>query len=395
MAKKIRIPSYRFHKASRQAVVVLDGKSTYLGGWDTAESRAEYERVIAEWLAERRHPRGTDTGAANPTPTVNEVILAFWQHAEKHYRHADGTPTGELDNFRDALRPLRRLYGPTSARDFGPKALRAVQQALVDTGLARATINARIRRIRHVFRWATSVEMLPVAIIQALETVPPLQRGRCDAPESRGVHPVSWEQVEAVLPSLPRPVAAIVNLMRYSNCRAEDAVIMRACDLYRESDVWTYRPDSHKNAWRGHQRLIYLGPQAQEVLRPFLGGDPQAYLFSPRLALEEHHAQRRARRKTRRTPSELRRKRKRPPRWTPRARYDVNSLQQAVRRSCRKVGVSSWSVLQLRHTRATEVRERYGVEGAQASLGNARVETAQIYAERNSVLAERIAREIG
>jgi hypothetical protein len=49
----------------------------------------------------------------------------------------------------------------------------------------------------------------------------------------------------------------------------------------------------------------------------------------------------------------------------------------------------------VRHTRATEVRERYGVEGAQASLGNARVETAQIYAERSRELARRIAREIG
>ena len=51
--------------------------------------------------------------------SVNEVILRFWRHAEMHYRHPDGTPTGELDNFRDSLRPLRQLYGGTPARDFG------------------------------------------------------------------------------------------------------------------------------------------------------------------------------------------------------------------------------------------------------------------------------------
>lgn len=47
-----RIPSYRFHKASRRAVVVLDGKSHYLGKWKSPESRAEYERLIAEWLTD-------------------------------------------------------------------------------------------------------------------------------------------------------------------------------------------------------------------------------------------------------------------------------------------------------------------------------------------------------
>jgi hypothetical protein len=51
-------------------------------------------------------------------------------------------------------------------------------------------------------------------------------------------------------------------------------------------------------------------------------------------------------------------------------------------------------VLQVRHARATEIREQYGIEGAAAALGDT-VEAAQIYAENNRKLAERIAREIG
>jgi integrase len=187
----------------------------------------------------------------------------------------------------------------------------------------------------------------------------------------------------------------MVLLMRYSNCRAEDAVALRGCDLRTEGEVWSYQPESHKNAWRGHGRLIHLGKQAQAVIRPFLKPDLQAYLFSPREALEEHHARRANQRKTKRTPSELRRRRKQRPRWVPRSRYDVNSFQQAVRRACRRAGVAVWSVLQVRHTRATEVRERYGVEGAAASLGHRRVETAELYAERNERLSRDIAREIG
>jgi hypothetical protein len=53
MSKKIRIPSYRLHKGSSQAVVVLNGRSVYLGVWDSPESHAKYERTVAEWLAAR------------------------------------------------------------------------------------------------------------------------------------------------------------------------------------------------------------------------------------------------------------------------------------------------------------------------------------------------------
>src|SRR4051812_49170496 len=112
MPRKVRVPSYRFHKGSGQAVVVLGGPSVYLGKWDTPESKAEYERVIAEWLANRRRlpaAQATPAGATTALSglTVTEVILAFWEHAKGHYRHPDGTPTREQDNLRDALKPVR------------------------------------------------------------------------------------------------------------------------------------------------------------------------------------------------------------------------------------------------------------------------------------------------
>jgi hypothetical protein len=54
-----------------------------------------------------------------------------------------------------------------------------------------------------------------------------------------------------------------------------------------------------------------------------------------------------------------------------------------------------WHPLQLRHTAATVIRARYGVEAAKVILGHTKVETTQIYAERDLGKAKEIMAEIG
>ena len=46
MPKPKPVPSYRLHKATGQAVVVLRGRSYYLGKFGSPESKAEYRRVM-------------------------------------------------------------------------------------------------------------------------------------------------------------------------------------------------------------------------------------------------------------------------------------------------------------------------------------------------------------
>ena len=55
------LPRYRHHKATGQAVVTVFGKDRYLGPWQSKASRAEYDRLIAEWLAAGR-PSGVACG---------------------------------------------------------------------------------------------------------------------------------------------------------------------------------------------------------------------------------------------------------------------------------------------------------------------------------------------
>src|SRR5262249_6664326 len=181
-------------------VVTLDGRDHYLGKFGSTVSEARYKALLAEWLTVGGAPRPRE-GAARPT--VVELLAAYWKYAEQHYRDRDGEPSKELLNLRDALRPLRQLYGHHPADAFGPLALHAVREEMIRSGLARTTINWRVDRIRRLFKWAAGRELIPVAVHAALKAVEGLRQGRTEARESDPVRPVPVEHVEAVLPHLP------------------------------------------------------------------------------------------------------------------------------------------------------------------------------------------------
>src|SRR5262249_55675180 len=271
----------------------------------------------------------------------------------------------------------------------------ASREDWVTSGLSRTVVNARITRIRRVFKWAVSYQLIPSGVYEALRTVPGLQRGRCEAREAPPVQPAPDGHVNATLPFLPAPVRAMVELQRLTGCRPGEVMAMRAIDLAMSGPVWSYRPASHKNTHRGLERVIFLGPQAQQIVKPFLTTNLEAYVFSPRAYVEMMRAKRAAARVTKRTPSERKRRRKVKPNRQPGERYTRRSYRLAIVRACKKAGVPAWSPLQLRHTAATRIRAKYGLEAAKAILGHTRVETSRIYAERDMGRAQEIMQEIG
>ncbi len=126
-SSSLRTPSYRLHRPSGQAVVTLNGHHIYLGTHGSPESRAEYDRLLAEWLTNcRRLP--TSVAVAGSDLTVNELAVAYLRYADSYYVK-DGRPTSEQHNLRQAVRPLRQLYGHTLASAFGPLTLKAVRSA--------------------------------------------------------------------------------------------------------------------------------------------------------------------------------------------------------------------------------------------------------------------------
>jgi len=140
-----KYPSYRSHKPSGQAVVTIDGQDYYLGKHDSPESRAEYDRLIAMWLAAGRClPQGTN---GTPDITVDQLITAYWKHATVYYVK-NGRATDEQSAIRQAFRPLHDLFGHTRAADFGPLALKAVRLKMIQADLCRSHINKSISRIK-------------------------------------------------------------------------------------------------------------------------------------------------------------------------------------------------------------------------------------------------------
>jgi integrase len=423
MSRSSSVPRYRLHKPSGSAVVTLpDGvgnrRDIRLGRYGSPESRAEYVRVIAEWEAAGRRLPAPAVSA--PDLTVAELVARFWPFAEGHYRRPDGATTSELRDFKYSLRPLVHLYGHAPVTAFTPLGLKAVRQLLIEgydhprygpqQALSRGVINQRVGRIVRLFKWAVAEELVPETVHRALTAVRGLEKGRTTARESEPVGPVPDAFVEAVLPHVLPPVAAMVRLQRLTGMRPGEICRMRACDIDTSGAVWLYRPPQHKTEHQGKARVIALGPQAQEVVRPFLVLDTQAYLFSPARAMEEKWADMRRRRKSKVQPSQ-RSRRKRKPKVKPRGRYTVSSYDKALRRGCQRADrvaheqdpsipadqtiIPVWHPHQLRHAHATEVRRRFGLEAAQVALGHSQARVTEVYAQRDQTLAIRVAAEIG
>src|SRR5687768_16138086 len=93
------VPSYLPHKQSGRARLVwTDATGTrhfrmLPGPFGSPESLAAKARLE---LASSPLRTAADPGGIS----VAEVLLAYIEHADRHYRHPDGTPTGEIHHVR-------------------------------------------------------------------------------------------------------------------------------------------------------------------------------------------------------------------------------------------------------------------------------------------------------
>lgn len=390
----LRTPKYRLHRGSGQALVQINGERIYLGKYGTHSSKERYRKIVAEWLTSANKPSSVSTLAAavRLDISVSELILAFWQHAKQRYVK-NGKPTSELRSYRTALCPVRELYGREPVTNFGPLGLVACRQRLIEAGICRKRINQHVTRIRHVFKWGVARELVSETVWRALCSVEGLRVGQ--AVETEPVKPVSEDHIAAVRPFVTPQIRAMVHLQLWTGCRPGEACLVRAIDMNMQGRVWEYRPRCHKVQHHGKERVVYLGPHAQEVVRPWLKSDLYGYLFSPREARAWYQTQRAANRKTPKSPSHENRRRKRNPQRAPGNWYTTHAYDHAIRRACERAGVPTWTPNQLRHNAATRIRAVYGIEAARIILGHSSAVTSEIYAETDKQKAREIMDRLG
>lgn len=385
--RKLRPPSYLKHRCSdgvlrARTVLRWPGgrkEQKSLGRYGSPESYAEHQRLVAEWRS-AWEALGRGEAPAGPVRTVADLVERYWAQMREAL-----AGKGELANLNDALRPLVRVHGEALLRDFGPKSLKALRLSMVrgdwlypeerearrghgrPVGMSRKYLNRHLWRVKRLFAWAESEELVPAGTHHALLTVESLREGELGVREADEVPPVPPAHVEAACQFLGGSAAALVRVQLLTAARPGELVGLRPCDLRRSGKhelapglwidtgaCWVFQPAKHKTAYRNHRRVVLFGPRAQSVLLPLLGGRPaDAPLFPPPA--------------TNVCPG-------------PGPRYLVRSYAQAVRRACKAAGVPAWSPNQLRHLAATEITREFGLDVARIVLGHRKADVTTVYA---------------
>jgi len=406
-----RVPQYpsKPHK-SGQARIKIKGQQVYLGVFGSAASHAKYHRVIAEYFSGGSLPSARETPAGDGI-TIAQLVNEHRIYAESHYRK-NGKPTKELNGFKNALRFVLQSYAATPADKFGPRMLLAVRQSMIEEKLCGREINKRMGKIRRVWKWGVSRELVKVETFYALRTVEGVRKGQVRNPEE--IRPVAIQHVESIKSQVSPQIWAMIQLQLHTGMRPAEVCIMRAVDVFADHPTipaglrglcQVYIPESHKTEHHGKMRVVFIGPKAQEILREWLERKPTGYLFDPREVVEAWHAER-VENATfhRRKPN---RKLHPNPQAKPGEHYTTQTYGRAIRRACERFNaicdkeerpgdnIESWSPGQLRHTAATFIRQQCGAEVARVILGHSNLSTTEIYAERDFAAAAKAIREIG
>jgi len=246
-------PKYMLHKPSGQARVRIGGRDIYLGEYDSPESHEQYDLVLVKFLTGRLN---VDTAGVS----ISRLSIAFVAFAKGYYLK-DGKQTAEVSCIQMALKPLVRIFGKEKINSFGPLKLKAVREEMIRLNWARKTINKSVERITRMLRWGTENEYVDPTIYQACRAVTGLRRGRCEARETEAVQPVPKSDIDAVELFVSRQIWGMIQLQLCTGMRPGEVCILKAGDIDRSSDVWTFKPPTHKTAHHGRQRFIFIGPK--------------------------------------------------------------------------------------------------------------------------------------
>jgi len=300
-----KIPKYCRHKHSNQAYMVTGREWHYLGEYNSPKSHKKYHRLLREFC--KRHSHLKIDGM-----TIPAIAALFEQHSQ--IRHSGGT----RDSYNRTIRTFSRLFPDLEASSVDCWHIEEFQLALVHKGLTANTINDYLARLKRIFRWAIRNQYLHKETLLYFEMLDRVDRTWAGVNNPERIKPIAIERVNQILPDLPPTIAALVKFQLFTGCRPGEARTLRLCDLDTSKDVWLYTPQQHKTSHLGKNRVVYVGPLAQQVIEAQGMGNSEAYLF---------HS------------------------GDPSSCYSTPTFARAIRRACERANLTPhWTPNQLRHT---------------------------------------------
>lgn len=419
-----------------------NGRWHDLGPSGSDKSKTEYSRLLAVW-------------SIDPTaiPRRSDDILAL--ELCRQYLASTASPKDgrQRTALKQAIRLLAEQHQSTTVTDFDPPALAAWQEWLCKipdpkdpkrTRYNVTSVGHFTNFIRQIWKWGVATGRIGAEQWQALLAVPRPKPGT--ARPARDVAPADPEAVKATVPFLRPPVRAMILLEWMTGARPDEICRLRASDIQRsgrvrvagtqildldKEGVWVAILTKHKTEWKGKARWLTFGPEAQEILTPFLDRPSEAYLFSPRESLSGMQAEAKQERISKRAGGSGGNRKK--PSSEPRRindRYSPRTYHQAVARACEKAfpppgelarrkgetktryferlgekgkaklqewnSHHRWFPYQLRHLAAIEVKAAFGIDAVQALLGHHTRSMSEHYGGTSfKVAAAAAKREIG
>ncbi len=185
---------------------------------------------------------GATTNALPVRHSVAALCLRFKAVKLPSYARA------EQACFTGAMRILVGLFGDTPTDEFGPIRLRAVRNAMVagDPNAigrdgepkprqpwSRSFVNKQVKRLKHLFKWGVSWELVPATVATALAAVESLKVGDTEAAEGKTRRAVPDADLQAVRAVLTERQRDIFDLLLLTGARPGEIIGLTMGDIDR------------------------------------------------------------------------------------------------------------------------------------------------------------------
>jgi len=353
---------------------------------------ATKDKKIAEELARFMYEKALlkSKGRYVDVNTIGQLVDSYISHLKEFFQNGSDRP----QQATYALNTLKKQFGNIPIDEFEIYHFDEYRLKLVQYGLAVKTVNDRCALVKAMCDWAAQKQVLSKSVAYGIRVIKPLKEGNYGVKASKKIKPIPIQWIAATCRHTTPVVAAMIKLHFYGAMRSTDVCTIRPCDIDQKSlkndELWVYYPPFHNEQSKGNKHRVLLGKRAQKILMPFLLRPKTTFCFTPEQSQNQRSKQTDKEYNNRYNKDSYRRA----------VLYAIAAANKDREQRAKQSGVNidkigHWTPHQLRHTMATILREKEGLDATQSVLDHTSLEATQIYAERNEKVGRAAARKHG